>query len=80
MGLTVTTGDPLTKFITSGGYGAVAMDGVLFFVGRGTSGVTTVLYVRNGDLGTAATSEGEPVYVKAHADQNAFTVAGSRPA
>lgn len=83
---TVTVNDPITKFVTSGGYGAVAMDGLLYFVGVGTTGISTttkpstVLYLRNQDVATAATSQGKPTYTVAHADQDKFTVAGTRPA
>ena len=81
-----TINDPLTKFVTSGGYGAVAMDGLLYFVGVGTTGVTTtarpstVLYLRNGDVATAATSEGESSYTSPVAAQTSFDVAATRQA
>lgn len=80
-----TIDDPLTKFVTSGGYGAVAMDGLLYFVGVGSTGVTTtarpstVLYLRNGDVATPATSEGESSYTRAADAQTSFEVAATRP-
>ena len=83
---TVTVNDPITKFVTSGGYGAVAMDGLLYFVGIETTGISptvkpsTVLYLRNQDVATAATSQGEPTYTRAADAQTSFEVAGTRPA
>lgn len=72
MALTVNEGDTTLKLKTGAGFGAEFMDGLGWFVGKGTSNVSTCLYVRN--------SQDENVFIRAADAQTSFEVAGTQPA
>ncbi len=72
MGLTISAGDPFATFITGEAVGCVGMRRPLYAFGRGTSGVSSVLYLRN--------SQDEDVYVRAADAQTSLEVAGTQPA
>jgi hypothetical protein len=46
MALTVSSGDATLKLKTGAGCGAEFMDGLGYFFGKGTSGISTVAYLR----------------------------------
>ena len=78
MGLTIAAGDPFATFITGVAVGSVGWMAPLYAFGRGSSGVSSVLYIRNGDTG-GSTPRGEDVYVRAADAQTSLEVAGTRP-
>lgn len=72
MALTVDIGDATLKLKTGAGFGAEFMDGLGFFVGKGTSNVSTCLYLRN--------SQDENVFTRAADAQTSLEVASTQPA
>lgn len=79
MGLTVAAGDTFATFITGESVGAVGQSALLFAFGRGSSGVSSVLQLKNGDTGGGATPKGEDVFAKGADAQNAFVVQSTLP-
>jgi hypothetical protein len=78
MGLTIAAGDPFATFITGEVSGAIGWRSPLYVFGRGSGGVSGVLFLRNGDTG-GTTPRGEDSYARVADTPTSFEVAATIP-